>query len=94
MGTVASRHQKHSLLQFSCRRLLADVNHDGNQDVVVFSVPNLPNGDQPYVSAVTFSRGDGRGNFGNAIVTTLDEFATGFRWAIYQHAGRRYYLTF
>jgi hypothetical protein len=58
---------------------IADVNHDGNQDVVVLSAPNFPTSNQPYVSTVYVFLGDGHGNFGSAIVTTLDEYGTGLQ---------------
>ena len=60
---------------------IADVNKDGNLDVVVLSAPNFPgNGsNQPYVSTVYVFLGDGHGNFASPISTALDEFATGLQ---------------
>ncbi len=58
---------------------IADINKDGNQDIVVLSAPNFPTGNQPYVSTVYVFMGDGHGNFGSPTSTALDEYATGLQ---------------
>ncbi len=58
---------------------IADVNKDGNQDIVVLSAPNSPTGNQAYVSTVYVFMGDGHGNFGSPTSTVLDEFASGLQ---------------
>ena len=56
---------------------IADVNKDGNLDIVALSAPNFPTGNQLYVSTVYVFLGDGHGNFSSPIPTTLDEYAVG-----------------
>ncbi|MGC1343614.1 MAG: FG-GAP-like repeat-containing protein [Candidatus Binataceae bacterium] len=58
---------------------IADVNHDGNLDIIVSSVP--PPNLQIFASRIYVFLGDGKGGFGNAIVTTLDEFTSGMQVA-------------
>ena len=58
---------------------IADVNNDGHQDIVVLSAPNY-SADR-FVSTVYVFPGDGKGNFGAAIPTTLDEYADGLQVA-------------
>jgi len=64
---------------------IADVNNDGHQDIVVLSAPNY-NADR-FVSTVYVFPGDGRGNFGAAIPTTLDQYADGLQVADFNGDG-------
>lgn len=58
---------------------IADVNHDGNQDVVVLTGPN--NNQANAVSTVYVFFGDGHGNFESGIATTLDQYDNGLQVA-------------
>lgn len=58
---------------------IADVNHDGNLDIVVASSP--PIGSETFATTVYVFLGDGKGDFGSPVTTTLDEFATGMQVA-------------
>jgi len=54
---------------------IADVNNDGKLDIVVLSESS----GQSFLSNVWVFLGDGKGNFGSGIETTLDEFADGMQ---------------
>jgi hypothetical protein len=58
---------------------IADVNHDGNQDIVALSGPSFTSG--AFVGTVYVFLGDGKGDFGTGIPTTLDEYAGGLQVA-------------
>ncbi len=58
---------------------IADVNNDGNPDIVVLSTPSASSGQ--FVSTVWVFMGDGKGNFGDGMATTLDEEAQGLQVA-------------
>ena len=66
---------------FAVAVAIADVNQDSHPDIVVLSQPTFPTGDQLLVSTVYVFLGDGHGNFGSAISTTLDEYAAGLQVA-------------
>jgi hypothetical protein len=56
---------------------IADVNNDGNQDIVVLSEFK----GQSFFSRLWVFLGDGKGNFGAGIETSIDEFAEGLQVA-------------
>jgi hypothetical protein len=59
--------------------VVADVNHDGRPDIVVLSSPGFAG--RAIASIVYVFPGDGKGNFGPASTTRLDEYADGLQVA-------------